>query len=110
MGDLGRNPVEWADKKRAYLGQRAIDTCTYTLICNSVGNVRDRAGSVRKFGGGALLLGTDGAFIARSSSTHRRPHMVVADLNIKRLRRLRANSFFQHHRPQVYVNALEKAC
>ena len=43
VGTLGLNPLDWTRNKRAYLGPRAVDTCTYTLICNSVGNVVDRA-------------------------------------------------------------------
>ena len=106
VGGLGRDPLEWTDNKRAYLGPRAVDTCTYTLICNSVGNMRDRAGHLRKFSGGALILGPDGNFVGRSPSADRRPHMVVADLDIQGLRRMRASSSFSQRRSDVYADAL----
>ena len=106
VGRYGRDPLDWTDKKRAYLGQRAMDTCAYELICNSVGDVRDRDGRVWKFSGGAVILGPDGEFAARSASARRNPHMVVADLDIEGLRRMRAGSFFRHRRPEVYVRAL----
>ena len=106
VGGLGVDPVEWTEKKRAYLGARAVDTCTYTLICNSVGNVRDREGRLRRFSGGALILGPAGEFVARSASAIRRPHMVVADLDIEGLRRRRGGSSFAHRRGEVYAEAL----
>lgn len=106
MGGLGVHPLDWTEKKRAYLGARAVDTCTFTLICNSVGNVRDRSGRMRRFSGGALILGPDGAFVARSPSQRRRPHMIVADLDIDALRRRRQHSHFAHRRPEVYAAAL----
>jgi len=107
VGGLGLHPLEWTENKRAYLGPRSVDTCTYTLICNSVGNVTDRGGTVRKFSGGALILGPDGEFVARSSSASRRPHMVVADLDLEELRKRRAeNSAISQRRSEVYAEAL----
>jgi N-carbamoylputrescine amidase len=106
VGTLGREPREWTRKKRAYLGPRAVDTCTYVLICNSVGDVRDRAGQLRRFSGGALVLGPAGQFVARSASSARRPHMIVADLDVEGLRRTRSSSSFAQRRPDVYVRAL----
>ena len=108
VGRLGRDPREWASKKRAYLGPRAVDTCTCMLICNSVGNVRDKAGDMVHFSGGALILGPDGGFLARSPKAARRPHMVLADLDVAGLRRRRANSPFAARRPEVYVQALRR--
>jgi len=108
MGGLGVNPRDWTANKRAYLGARCVDTCTYSLICNSVGDVRDRAGDRVRFSGGALVLGPDGKFVARSPSETRRAHMVVADLDIEELRRRRAHSFFAKRRAGVYVKALRK--
>ncbi|KPK81687.1 MAG: hypothetical protein AMJ81_10400, partial [Phycisphaerae bacterium SM23_33] len=52
VGRLGVNPRDWSAKKRAYLGPRAVDTCTYTLICNSVGSVRGLDGQMVHFSGG----------------------------------------------------------
>ena len=46
VGRLGANPVGWTANKKAYLGARSVDTCSYTLICNSVGNVKDRDGKL----------------------------------------------------------------
>ena len=108
VGRLGVNPRDWTAKKRAYLGPRAVDTCSYALICNSVGDVRDRAGHLSRFSGGALVLGPDGRVVARSPSTARRPHMVVADLDVEALRRKRAGSSLVHYRPDVYVQALSR--
>lgn len=108
VGPLGVNPRDWTNKKRAYLGPRAADTCTYSMICNSVGTVRDRAGRTIRFSGGALILGPDGKFVARSESVARRPHMIVADLDIEKLRKTRPQSRFAHRRPEVYVEALSR--
>jgi len=108
IGKLGKNPRDWTAKKRAYLGARCVDTCTYSLVCNSVGSVRDRAGRMVHYSGGALVLGPDGKFVARSESTVRRAHMVVADLDIEKLRRLRQTSAFGARRPEVYVKALSR--
>ena len=108
VGGLGKDPRDWTVRKRAYLGPRAADTCTYAAICNSVGSVRDKAGDLVHFSGGALVLGSDGRFVARSPSPARRPHMVVADLDVERLRRLRARSCFAQRRPEVYVEALSR--
>lgn len=106
VGGLGLHPLEWTENKRAYLGARSVDTCTYTLICNSVGNITDRGGTVRKFSGGALILGPDGEFVGRSSSASRRPHMVVAELDLERLRKLRSQSHISQRRSEVYAAAL----
>jgi len=108
VGRLGVNPRHWTDRKRAYLGARAIDTCTYMLICNSVGSPRDRAGRRVDFSGGALILDADGRFVARSTTTARRAHMIVADLDIGALRARRAASTFAQRRPKVYVAALSR--
>jgi N-carbamoylputrescine amidase len=108
IGRLGVNPRDWTNKKRAYLGARAVDTCTYSMICNSVGTVRDRGGRTVHFSGGALVLGPGGRFVARSQSTVRRPHMIVADLDIERLRKLRPLSPFARRRPEVYLKALSR--
>jgi len=109
VGRLGVNPRDWTDKKRAYLGARAIDTCTCMLICNSVGSPRDRAGRRVDFSGGALILDADGRFVARSKRTARRAHMIVADLDIDALRARRRTSVFAGHRAKVYVAALSRA-
>jgi len=106
VGGLGVNPRDWTAHKLAYLGARAVDTCTCSLICNSVGRVRDRAGNVVRFSGGAMAVGPEGEFLARSTGTTRRAHMVIADLDLDRLRRLRAASAFAFHRADVYVKAL----
>lgn len=106
VGNLGRDPREWTAKKRAYLGARSVDTCSYTLICNSVGDVRDRDGKRNRYGGGALVLGLDGEFVARSASKTRRPHMVLADLDIDDLRRRRSQGAFADRRAAVYAKAL----
>ena len=108
VGTLGKNPREWTSKKRAYLGPRAVDTCAYAVICNSVGSVRDKARQMVHFSGGALVLGPDGKFVARSPGTARRPHLIVADLDIDRLRRLRPGKPFAARRPEVYVEALSR--
>jgi predicted amidohydrolase len=108
VGTLGLNPRDWTRNKRAYLGPRAVDTCTYALICNSVGNMVDRAGSLQKFSGGALVLGPDGEFVARSPSTVRRPHMIVADLDLEALRERRSNSAIEQRQVSVYAKALAK--
>lgn len=108
VGGLGLNPRDWTAKKRAYLGPRAADTCTYMLICNSMGDVHDKGGQQRRFSGGALILGPDGRFVARSPSAARRPHMVVADLDIAGLRRKRLSSHFAHRRPDAYIRALSQ--
>ena len=106
VGGLGKNPRDWAENKRVYLGPRSVDTSTYTLICNSIGNVTDRGGTLRKFSGGALILGPDGDFVARSPDPSRRPHMVVADLDVERLRARRLNSAINQRRVEVYAAAL----
>ena len=106
IGGLGRNPRDWTANKRAYLGARAIDTSTYTLICNSVGDVRDRAGNLCRYSGGAVVLGPDGTYVARSASAVRRPHMIVADLDIEGLRHARVDSNLSQRRPEAYVAAL----
>jgi len=106
VGSLGLNPRDWTENKRAYLGARAVDTCTYTLICNSVENVVDRSGTLRRFSGGAVVLGPDGGYVARSFSAARRPHMVVADLDIEGLRRMRRSGAISQRRAEVYVKAL----
>lgn len=106
VGDLGSNPREWTARKRAYLGARAVDTCTYSMICNSVGNVRDLDGTIWRYGGGALVLGPDGEFVARSPDALRRPHMVVTELDIEALRRRRDASAFAERRSDIYAQAL----
>lgn len=105
VGRLGLNPRDWSNKKRAYLGPRAVDTCTYTAICNSVGSFRGRDGQMVHFSGGALILGPDGKFVARLETTTRRAGMVVADLDIPRPRE---KCRFAHRRPEVYVEALSR--
>ena len=106
VGGLGMHPLDWTENKRFYLGPRSVDTCTYTLICNSVGNMTDRSGILRKFSGGALVLGADGNFVARSPSASRRPHMVVADLDMDKLRQQRSWSAIGQRRSEVYAEAL----
>ena len=109
VGPLGRTPVEWARNKRAYIGPRSFDTCTFTLVCNSVGKPVDRDGVRRKYCGGALVLGPDGAFVAHSETTALRAHMIVADLDIVGLRRRRGGSSFACRRTDVYVKALRRS-
>jgi predicted amidohydrolase len=106
VGMLGRDPAEWARNKRAYLGPRSFDTCSYTLVCNSVGRPVDRDGVRRAFCGGALVLGPDGQFVAHSKTTALRAHMIVADLDILDLRNRRPGSSLACRRPEVYVKAL----
>jgi len=108
IGGLGVDPVDWTGNKRAYLGPRAVDTCTCTLICNSVGDVTGKDGRRVRFSGGACVLSPGGDFVARSLSRSRRPHMIVADLDIAGLREMRARSSFAARRPEVYVRALSK--
>ena len=109
VGGLGMHPLDWTENKRAYLGPRSVDTCTYTLVCNSIGNTIDRGGALRKFSGGALVLAPDGKFVARSPSALRRPHMVVADLDVETWRKRRADSAIGQRRPKAYVKALDNA-
>ena len=106
VGGLGTDPVDWTGNKRVYLGRRSIDTCTYTVVNNSIGNLRDRSGQVRKFCGGAVVFGLDGEFVARSSSKQRRPHMIIADLDIEGLRRRRVRSAISQRQTEVYVKAM----
>ncbi len=108
VGALGTNPRNWAENKRAYLGARSFDTCTFGLICNSVGHPVDRDGLRRSYSGGALIIGPDGEFVARSTATALRPHMIVADLDIAGLRERRKGSTFAVRRPEVYVKALAR--
>ena len=108
VGVLGVNPRDWTARKRAYLGARAFDTCSYSLICNSVGHPVDRAGRRRHYSGGALVLGPDGEFVARSDTTALRPHMVVADLDLDALRAKRKTAAFAARRADVYVKALKR--
>ncbi len=108
VGRLGVNPRDWTSRKRAYLGPRAVDACVYSLICNSTGDVREPGGRRVRFSGGALVLGPDGRFVARSATAARRPHMIVADLDIARLRRMRAEGYVLETRPEVYVDALAR--
>jgi predicted amidohydrolase len=108
VGSLGVNPRDWTARKRAYLGPRAVDTCTYSLICNSVGDLRGRSGRLVHFSGGALILSPEGKFLARSPTTARRPHMVVADLDLDALRQKRRNASFAARRPGAYVRALQR--
>ena len=107
-GDLCRNPRDWTRKKHAYLGPRAIDTCTYSLICNSVGRLRSRSGKVFDFCGGALVIAPGGEVAARSSTRLKRAHMVVCDLDIEGLRKRRKerDTFRSMWRPEVYMKAL----
>jgi predicted amidohydrolase len=107
-GRLGVNPADWVAKKRAYLGARAVDTCTYTLICNSIGDVRDKSGAKVSYSGGALILGPEGEFINRSKSTARRPHMVLADLDIEALRKLRSTKGLVQSARAAYLKAFSK--
>jgi predicted amidohydrolase len=106
VGRLGANPVGWTANKKAYLGARSVDTCSYTLICNSVGNVKDRDGKLVRFSGGALVLDPAGEFAARSEDEARRPHMIVTDLDIESLRRQRKQSDFSRRRAEVYRKAI----
>lgn len=108
VGALGREPREWTAKKRAYIGPRAVDTCTYVAVNNSIGNVVTPDGSTVRYGGGALVVGPDGRFAARSPSTARRPHMVLADVDVEKLREKRARSWPAHYRPEIYVAALRQ--
>ncbi|UCF98541.1 MAG: hypothetical protein JSV89_03160 [Spirochaetaceae bacterium] len=108
VGDLGRDPADWTKKKHLYLGPRALDTCTYSLICNSVGRVQSRSGAILEFSGGAMILGPQGEILARSNLRRKEPHMVVCDLNIERLRTLRKDerTYRSMWRPDVYLKAL----
>jgi len=106
IGGLGTDPVDWTGNKQVYIGRRSIDTCTYTVVNNSIGNLRDRDGQVRKFSGGAVVFGLDGEFVARSSSRQRRPHMIIADLDIEGLRRRRVQSAINQRQTEVYVKAM----
>ena len=105
---LGHNPVEWAHNKRVYIGPRSFDTCTYTLVCNSIGRPVDRGGVRRNYSGGALILGPDGEFVARSETTALRAHMIVADLDILDIRKRRTGCSFACRRTDVYVKALAR--
>ena len=73
---------------------------------HSVGDVVDRSGTRRRFSGGALVLGPDGDFVARSPSASRRPHMVLADLDLDGVRQLRSQSAISQRRSEVYKRAL----
>ena len=106
VGGLGVDPIDWTGNKRVYLGARSIDTCTFTMVCNSIGNLRDKGGVVRKFCGGAVIFGPRGEFVARSPSRQRRPHMILADLDIEGLRRRRVNSAISQRQTGVYVKAM----
>ncbi|MHC4715837.1 MAG: carbon-nitrogen hydrolase family protein [Planctomycetota bacterium] len=108
VGSLGRQPREWTAKKRAYIGPRAVDTCTYMAVCNSVGDVVTPDGSTVRYGGGALVLGPKGTFLARSPSAARRPHMILADLDIDKLRKQRSHGFHLDYRPDVYARILAR--
>ena len=108
VGKLGRQPREWTARKRAYIGPRAFDTCTYMAVCNSVGDVVTPDGRTVRYGGGALVLGPTGRFLARSTSTARRPHMVLADLDIDKLRGMRGETSPKDYRPAVYARALSR--
>jgi N-carbamoylputrescine amidase len=106
VGGLGIDPIDWTGNKQVYLGARSIDTCTYTVVNNSIGNLRDRGGQVRKFSGGAVVFGLDGECVARSSSSQRRPHMIIADLDMEGLRRRRMGSAIGQRQTEVYVKAM----
>ena len=106
VGRLGVNPLDWTENKHAYLASRAVDTCSYTMICNSVGNLRDPEGQLFRYSGGAVVLGPDGSYVARSSSSKRQAHMIVADLDIDGLRQRRANSAFAERQAGAYAEAL----
>ncbi len=108
LGRLGVDPVDWAKNKRAYIGPRSFDTCTYTLVCNSIGDVIDKAGDKVSYCGGALILGPDGKFINRSKSKARRPHMVVADLDIEMLRKMRSTKGLVQSARKAYLKAYSK--
>jgi len=108
VGRLGREPREWTARKRAYIGPRAFDTCTYMAVCNSVGNVVTPDARTVRYGGGAVVLGPKGTYIARSPSAVRRPHMVLADLDIEKLRKQRGHSFHLDYRPEVYAGVLAR--
>ena len=60
------------------------------------------------FSEGALILGPDGKFVKRSSSTERRAHMVVTRLDISALRTKRQNGLFAVRRVDSYVQALRQ--
>jgi predicted amidohydrolase len=104
--DLGRTPIAWTRKKYSFLGTRALDTCTYVVACNQVGDSTGPQGQRYRFSGGALIVGPDGAEIDSSADATRRPHMLVADLDIDRLRRLRATSAFADRRADAYARGL----
>lgn len=112
VGDLGRNPVSWTKRKYLYLGPRAFDTCTYSLICNSVGRLQSRSGAIFNFSGGALVIGPRGEIVAQSTCRRKRSHMVVCDLDIEELRKLRADehTYRSMWRPDVYLKTFSMDC
>lgn len=73
-----------------------------------MGRVKDAAGNTVEFSGGALILGPDGRFVARSALDSRRAHMIVADLDLEKLRRLKTGANIAHRRSEVYVEALHR--
>jgi predicted amidohydrolase len=109
-GEFGLDPVDWTEKKLAYLSKAAYDNCVYSLMCNSVGSMTSRSGNKYAFCGGALAIGPDGKSVVKSSERKMHSHMLVCDLDIDRVRELRSdkNAYFTMRRPEIYIKALSK--
>jgi predicted amidohydrolase len=109
-GELGRDPVDWSEKKLYYLGPAAYDNCVYSLMGNSIGSVTSQSGKIYEFCGGGMVIGPDGKSVVRSLKRTKRPFMLVCDLDIEWLRKLRSDplTYFTLRRPKIYIKALSQ--
>jgi predicted amidohydrolase len=96
-------PLGWARWAGRTLETRCAENGVFGVACNTFGEV-SYAGVRQRFAGGAMVVGPDGAVLARHEEATAAPHMLVADLERAALTSARAafEYTFRFRRPELY--------
>ena len=98
-------PLGWATWAGRTLEARCAENGVFGVACNTFGDV-SFAGVSQHFAGGAMVVGPDGAVLARQEEATEGPHMLVADLERGALTTARAafEYTFRFRRPELYAS------
>ncbi len=96
-------PAGWAEWAGRTLEARCAENGVFGVACNTEGQV-SFAGVTQRFPGGAMVVGPDGAVLARHEADAAGPHMVLATLERAALlaARSRFEYTFRFRRPELY--------
>lgn len=96
-------PLGWARWAGRTLEARCAENGVFGVACNTFGDV-SFAGVSQHFPGGAMVVGPDGAVLARHEEETAAPHVLMADLERARLTSARAafEYTFRFRRPELY--------